>query len=885
MTVITELGSAGIVTSTFMVPDWSLPDWSTDAMSAVAFDVPDVAVNVHSSASHSPVVLEKPAVYSQRVVEALLPPSMTDQQNLTRLYHDVTSPDRISRVAFEAVWRKDSPPATTSVDRTCSDLLPTQNDVILSAVSQLSPITPADLDEAWNWGIVRRSHERLARETDSAVADIQAMKPGSDLAKKIAADPHLRKVYEKAKRHDHERYLPEREAHEAVTAARDAMMDHVAYMQGKPAPGVKLEGYSQWLDVKLEHDPKPFHSVPGGKDSGVVFVGPDDKPIYEGRRPHSIKLHKQKHTPGQAQDLATIAEEARYIADTAQNRKIKAGRVYGRVKTPQKVVLFTTLAAVLASCGSGGVVPPDAPTLPPPGGGVQPTLPQLTPEALPTIYASATPPVDAVAQFQVAPPDVLPEPGKLQVVAGLSSVFPGLGEVFSTTPLDDRITKALNAQGVQPFFGYDNKGNPIFSADVAVRGGKAVCLPAVPEKIADRDDPQHVFSYVPNGAASPVVGFGKPDLLGKAGGSDNVIRYGVTANGQTDIAGILSPVLPSVDNTSCAYGSVTNADITPNPNDFVGAMVAVHFDNDGKIVAYESPVLVDPSKVAINVQSSGEALLNGQPMESRIWVSTATAIPMPSGTATLSATIPPPATETPAPTAPPAETQPTSCLDKESVQGVVNSYLELKKKADLIEALQAHVDKYGGVSTGYGRDKTNTYSIGMGYDNVPILGEFEIKLENGTGYCTVFAVPVTNAQKKVVSVNVFAMFTDATIGGTYSGSFMPYYTEDPGVARQFIADHVNDGVPVKVSFILVGDLSSKPRVDTFTVDANVFNYKNRSVLGDIVRNSYVWRFAGDLKTLQEVAGSVTAPDPMKIVESLDPAQEVGLLSSAILEIK
>ncbi len=242
-------------------------------------------------------------------------------------------------------------------------------------------------------------------------------------------------------------------------------------------------------------------------------------------------------------------------------------------------------------------------------------------------------------------------------------------------------------------------------------------------------------------------------------------------------------------------------------------------------------------------------------------------------TATMTATIPAPATETPAPTATP-ETGPTSCLDKDAVQTVVNSYLELKQKADLIEALQAHVDKYGGISTGVGRDKTNTYALGMGYNNVPILGEFEITLKDGTGYCTVFAVPVTNAQKKVLSVNIFAMFTDAIIGGMYSGSQMPYYTEDGRIARQFIADRVNDGAPVDVAFLLTYD-PSRP------IGISSYDYKNRSVLLDIVKKSYVWRFGDDLKKLQEVAGSITWPDPMKIVESLDPTQEVGLLSSLI----
>lgn len=246
----------------------------------------------------------------------------------------------------------------------------------------------------------------------------------------------------------------------------------------------------------------------------------------------------------------------------------------------------------------------------------------------------------------------------------------------------------------------------------------------------------------------------------------------------------------------------------------------------------------------------------------------ATVMPLPSPTFTSEPTLVPSATP---------EIMPTSCLDKDAVQTVVNSYLELKGKADLIAALQAHVDKYGGISTGVGRDKTNTYALGMGYNNVPILGEFEITLENGTGYCTVVAVPVTNVQKKVISVNILAMFTDATINGTYSGSLMPYYTEDPNVARKFVADHVASGAPVNAAFDLV-DNNNEPL-------PSIYSLKNRSVLADIARNSYAWRFGGDLKKLQEVAGSITWPDPMKIVASLDPTKEVGLLSSGILEHK
>lgn len=290
-----------------------------------------------------------------------------------------------------------------------------------------------------------------------------------------------------------------------------------------------------------------------------------------------------------------------------------------------EVLGYGSLIGGAVGCLGRSVAPPVAPTLPPPGGETSmPPTPHFPPEASSVISA----PVEMVAAL----PDALPEPGKPQVVAGLSSVMPGQGDVISLAPLDNRIALALNEQGVKPFFGKDDNGDSIFSADVSVDGKKA-CLPAAPEQIANKNDPLQVFNYIPDGSASPMVGFGSPDLLGEAGDSHNVIRYGATTNGQTDIAGILSPALPSLENTDCAYGSVINADITPNPNDFNGAVVGVHYDPEtGEIKAYNSPVLVDPNEARINVQSNGQILLDGQPMESRVWVGNATATPIPTFT-------------------------------------------------------------------------------------------------------------------------------------------------------------------------------------------------------------------------------------------------------------
>lgn len=638
-----------------------------DVMPALAFDTPDV-----TAISYSPpplVVLEKPIVHSPRVGEVLLPPGTTDQQLLAELDGAVRSKHGISRVGFEAVWGGEDQKIHPKADQWQVSISPHLHDAIASVIPGDRPMVQSDYDVKWHKTLAEKAYARIARETGFTVDVVHATSPRDDLYEQIHANKRLESLFEKAHRHeklyadarekqagvdqaradeqyaaDHSSimYEPERVARETALAAQDAKVAHILYSDGRPTQGVDFEGYAQTVDV-----------------NGKLFTA-------------TCRAHNNPYT---AQDLALEAEEAIEAAAIAKNdlTKAQAGdngtpdmgigplaafvggafrvidtntegiqnpAVRNAVRKAAKFTVGGVLAVAGASLLGGCAAPPTpqhAPTLPPPGGETSmPPTPHFPPEASSVISA----PVEMVAAL----PDALPEPGKPQVVAGLSSVMPGQGEVLSTAPLDNHIALALNEQGVKPFFGKDDKGNSIFSADVSV-DGKNVCLPAAPEQIANKNDPLQVFSYIPDGNVSPMVGFGSPDLLGKVGDSDNVIRYGLATNGQTDIAGILSPVLPSLENTDCAYGSVIDADKTPNPNDFPGAVVGVHFDKDGTIVAYNSPVLVDPSDATINVRPNGEILLDGQPMESRVWVGNATATPIPTFT--------PPPTSTPEPSATP----------------------------------------------------------------------------------------------------------------------------------------------------------------------------------------------------------------------------------------
>lgn len=419
MTAITELGSAGIATSTFMVPDWSLPDWSNgttpaiaferpngihgkaDAMPVVTFDVPNVAVNLHSPTPHSPVVLENPAVHSPRNMEAFLPSGMTPQQFSEELDGAVRSRYGISRVAFEAAWSNGNHQQTNpTLERTWVHLPVTQREIILSAIPDVRPPGQPDWDVDWHGKTVHNALSRLARESGHTPDDLMAMTPGSALDTQIRGNAHWSKLLAKVERH--ERYLadarekqgvldqkwsddhyaytyatkiyePVRVARDAAIAASDTKVAHVLYTDGKPAKDVPFEGYGQSVDVR-------------------------------GKRLTAIH---QTFDPRVAQDLALEAEAAVEAAEVARAALTKAQTdgdgfgprlmssgmpisafVYGAfrvidegtegihnpavrnvVRKAAKITVAGGLAVTGAGLLGGCVAPPTphAPTLPPPG--------------------------------------------------------------------------------------------------------------------------------------------------------------------------------------------------------------------------------------------------------------------------------------------------------------------------------------------------------------------------------------------------------------------------------------------------------------------------------------------------------------------------------------
>lgn len=547
------------------------------------------------------------------------------------------------------------------------------------------------------------------------------------------------------------------------------------------------------------------------------------------------------------------------VPDTAERltRGIKNPTLRTIARRSILVLGYGSLIGGAAGCLGRSVAPPVSPTLPPPGGETSmPPTPHFTPEASATIGA----PVEMVAAF----PDALPEPGKPEVVAGLSSVMSGQGDVISTAPLDNRIVLALNEQGVKPFFGDDDKGNPIFSADVSV-DGKKVCLPTAPEQIANKNDPLQVFNYIPDGSASPMVGFGSPDLLGKAGDSDNVIRYGATTNGQTDIAGILSPVLPSLENTDCAYGSVINADITPNPNDFNGAVVGVHYDPEtGEIKAYNSPVLVDPSEATINVQANGDVLLNGQLMENRVWVGNATATPIPTFTPAPTFTPEPSATPTP------AESAPTSCLDEQLTK-------EVKARFETMSgvSVETAVEQIkSNTSVRYGSDGPEEVADLIVLHNAILLGQKEIDIHSdgiqGQVRCVFVAFPNDN------SVGILGVISDATINGVWSQAPLedelqkPYQILNATDASAWVEKNIGKPVDVSIPIRLYPDSS-------FITNEG---WQSRSAMSPLVKTGAQLRFGAHPEELQAISNSIR-PNPFTVAESLNPEKEYGLFSSWI----
>lgn len=226
------------------------------------------------------------------------------------------------------------------------------------------------------------------------------------------------------------------------------------------------------------------------------------------------------------------------IALTVQAQKNNREWAHGHTKNIQNPVAraaayhalrvpayLSTLAlpAILVACGTGGVVPEQAPTLPPPGGEASmPPTPHFASEALATIDAPATA-TDAGTSFFA--PDNLPRP---EFLYGLPPGFGGEGTARQHTISE--VQPALAREGLLPI-GQEVANNDgtttVLASSVFEDGNNATCVAVAPAELFAPD--QLGGSSERLSEAKGVVSYGEPGPDGMVGTSDDVIATKVIA--------------------------------------------------------------------------------------------------------------------------------------------------------------------------------------------------------------------------------------------------------------------------------------------------------------------------------------------------------------------
>ncbi|MEK9143529.1 MAG: hypothetical protein AAB481_02795, partial [Patescibacteria group bacterium] len=414
---------------------------------ALAFDTPDL-----TAISYSPqplVELEKPIVYPPRVIDALLPPGMTEQQFLAGFNAAVGNKYGISMAAFDAVWGD---------DKRSVNILPPQRDNIISAL--ISQERPSRQPAMWHKEVAEKAYQRLARETGYTADDIRAMNLGDNIYGEIHRDMHLRKLWEKAERHERHRadarekqakanqnradeqyaanyasnmYEPIQTAREKAMAANDAKAEHVSYTNGRPTNNVDFEGYAQHVDVN-------------GKTLTAIH---------------------QAYDPRAAQDLAQKAEEAIEAAILAQNDLTRAktdgdpGAAYLMAGMPLSAIAYKggRIGKALAMLIAGGSVLTacgGAPALENPT--VHPPTPPPEPTHIPPTLIDAPAAPESYVGYN--PVDLVEAPGVLPGAGGQEgSQIP----VKMTDPLHER----LLAQGWAPVYDSATKNYALIGGTAA----------------------------------------------------------------------------------------------------------------------------------------------------------------------------------------------------------------------------------------------------------------------------------------------------------------------------------------------------------------------------------------------------------------------------------
>jgi hypothetical protein len=236
---------------------------------------------------------------------------------------------------------------------------------------------------------------------------------------------------------------------------------------------------------------------------------------------------------------------------------------------------------------------------------------------------------------------------------------------------------------------------------------------------------------------------------------------------------------------------------------------------------------------------------------------TLTPIPLPTPTITLP------------PTADPS-TFPTSCLDSEMGNGIVEGWLQREGQPTLKAAWEAFMETYGENSLSASTtDYNDQYALAVTWQKMLLVGEypFQINLPDrkGIGYCSVLVY------QGGVGPEVSLGITDAALGGEWSGYASGLVPTEEGT-RQFLADRIGKAVTVRY-------MVAQTPEDTGFVRPGFFS----PVTQQLWNNSYYTRIPNELNILQGMAGQPLGPSIRELMGIAGALQGYGVFLEYIVD--
>lgn len=251
------------------------------------------------------------------------------------------------------------------------------------------------------------------------------------------------------------------------------------------------------------------------------------------------------------------------------------------------------------------------------------------------------------------------------------------------------------------------------------------------------------------------------------------------------------------------------------------------------------------------------------------------------------------ATPTPPPSPTPAEVVPTSCLDVNAEQKVIDKAVKAGGFKDLLSMMDKFVDNYGLRSklqqasfAGLGWVTANREKIPfrVNVENALVLGYFQAPIDGGHVNCLTYAYPVMI--NGVLQARVATVYTDATKYGIWSN----IYVRPPG--GRGMVSFENEAAYIAWLKNKIGKsllIGTEIYVTADSLD-KAFEFKDapgfsRKIIGDIARASYLEKFRDDPDLLLKLTG-FTKPDPSQLEEGLRKLNngQLGLYSGTIFEI-